>query len=201
MTGPLGAPVEAEWRLLEPTRRRTATAVIEMARAAGRALLPAPARRRPGAAPPPPASGSWSWPRATPAPAASSSAAAARPPPTVAGARSRPSARRRGPAAASSWWWPATSRTAFRRRGRGVRPAEGRHPRAGRRCSPGASTASRRATARDGVDVDAIPGAGAAGGLAGGLAALGAGIGPVSTSSPTLIGLRGGWAGRPRDDR
>jgi glycerate kinase len=45
--GPLGAPVEAEWRLLSPESdgRPTAdgpTAVIEMSRAAGRALLPQP---------------------------------------------------------------------------------------------------------------------------------------------------------------
>ncbi len=40
VAGPLGAPVEAEWRMLEagaPT-----TAVVEMSRAAGRALLPTP---------------------------------------------------------------------------------------------------------------------------------------------------------------
>ena len=36
VTGPLGQPVEAEWRLLDTT------AVIEMSRAAGRSLVPAP---------------------------------------------------------------------------------------------------------------------------------------------------------------
>ena len=41
VTGPLGAPVEAEWRLLRG-RADGPTAVIEMARAAGRALLPRP---------------------------------------------------------------------------------------------------------------------------------------------------------------
>jgi len=43
VTGPLGAPVEAEWRLLgrsDPVD--PPTAVIEMSRAAGRALLPKP---------------------------------------------------------------------------------------------------------------------------------------------------------------
>ncbi len=37
VTGPLGAPVEAEWRLLDG-----ATAVVEMSQAAGRALVPRP---------------------------------------------------------------------------------------------------------------------------------------------------------------
>jgi glycerate 2-kinase len=40
--GPLGAPTVAEWRLLSETGGRGATAVIEMSRAAGRALLPDP---------------------------------------------------------------------------------------------------------------------------------------------------------------
>jgi len=43
VTGPLGAPVEAEWRLLRRGGdEERLTAVIEMSRAAGRALLPRP---------------------------------------------------------------------------------------------------------------------------------------------------------------
>ena len=43
VTGPLGARVEAEWRMLGPTDDEgRPTAVVEMARAAGRALLPRP---------------------------------------------------------------------------------------------------------------------------------------------------------------
>jgi glycerate kinase len=43
VTGPLGAPVEAEWHLLgEQGDGEPLTAVIEMSRAAGRALLPRP---------------------------------------------------------------------------------------------------------------------------------------------------------------
>jgi glycerate 2-kinase len=43
VTGPLGARVEAEWRLLGPRgSTEPLTAVIEMSRAAGRALLPRP---------------------------------------------------------------------------------------------------------------------------------------------------------------
>jgi glycerate 2-kinase len=40
VTGPLGAPVEAEWRMLDTAGGPTA--VVEMSRAAGRALLPRP---------------------------------------------------------------------------------------------------------------------------------------------------------------
>src|ERR1700722_9544922 len=40
--GPLGVNVEAEWRLLPPADGRGPTAVIEMSRASGRALLPHP---------------------------------------------------------------------------------------------------------------------------------------------------------------
>jgi glycerate 2-kinase len=42
VTGPLGARVEAEWRLLDRRPGAPRTAVIEMSRAAGRALLPRP---------------------------------------------------------------------------------------------------------------------------------------------------------------
>jgi glycerate kinase len=43
VTGPLGARVEAEWRLLGgPAKDEPLTAVVEMSRAAGRALLPRP---------------------------------------------------------------------------------------------------------------------------------------------------------------
>jgi len=46
--GPLGAPVEAEWRLLDrSTGEEPSTAVVEMSRAAGRALLPRPRRDDP----------------------------------------------------------------------------------------------------------------------------------------------------------
>ena len=43
VTGPLGAPVEAEWRMLgRPAGGGPLTAVVEMSQAAGRALLPRP---------------------------------------------------------------------------------------------------------------------------------------------------------------
>ena len=43
VTGPLGARVEAEWRMLDPKfGEEPLTAVVEMSRAAGRALLPRP---------------------------------------------------------------------------------------------------------------------------------------------------------------
>ena len=42
VTGPLGARVRAEWRMLAPVDGVPRTAVIEMSRAAGRALVPRP---------------------------------------------------------------------------------------------------------------------------------------------------------------
>jgi glycerate 2-kinase len=45
--GPLGARVEAEWRMLGRTGDEPSTAVVEMSRAAGRALLPRPRRDDP----------------------------------------------------------------------------------------------------------------------------------------------------------
>jgi glycerate kinase len=42
VTGPLGAPVEAEWRMIPDADHGVPTAVIEMSRAAGRALIPQP---------------------------------------------------------------------------------------------------------------------------------------------------------------
>ena len=42
VTGPLGTPVEAEWRMIDDADHRMSTAVIEMSQAAGRALIPKP---------------------------------------------------------------------------------------------------------------------------------------------------------------
>ena len=42
VTGPLGASVKAEWRMIHDAHHRVQTAVIEMSRAAGRALVPQP---------------------------------------------------------------------------------------------------------------------------------------------------------------
>jgi glycerate kinase len=42
VSGPLGQPVEAEWRMLDNLGGAGPTAVVEMSRAAGRALLPRP---------------------------------------------------------------------------------------------------------------------------------------------------------------
>jgi glycerate 2-kinase len=48
VTGPLGEPVEAEWRMLGRSKGEDPlTAVVEMSRAAGRALLPRPRRDDP----------------------------------------------------------------------------------------------------------------------------------------------------------
>ena len=42
VAGPLGDPVDAEWRMLDDTNAAGPTAVVEMSRAAGRALIPRP---------------------------------------------------------------------------------------------------------------------------------------------------------------
>src|SRR5580698_3096338 len=47
VSGPLGEPVAAQWRLLLPPLVAVSTAVIEMAEAAGRALLVAPSGNQP----------------------------------------------------------------------------------------------------------------------------------------------------------
>jgi glycerate kinase len=47
VSGPLGQSVEAHWRLLPATAQHPETAVIEMAQAAGRALLPQPEAQDP----------------------------------------------------------------------------------------------------------------------------------------------------------
>ena len=167
VTGPLGEPVEAGWRL---ERRR---AVIEMARASG--LGPGRRRRgqRPGGAPPPPAPASSSPTRSRAGPGTSWSAWAARPPPTAGSARCGPSTRRSG-CGASSWWWPATCAPRFVDAAARVRSAEGGHARAGAAADRPARAAGRRLPARTTASTCAdLDGSGAAGGLAGGLAAVG----------------------------
>ena len=159
-------PVEAAWRL---DRR---TAVIEMARASGLVLaggadgndpLGGDDRRhrradRPGAR--------------RRAPAGSSSASAGRRRPTAGSAPSRRCAARPG-CAPSSWRWPATCAPAS-----STRPPCSPRRRAPRPAQVGLLTArleqlARRYRDEFGVDVTELDGAGAAGGLAGGLAALG----------------------------
>ena len=86
---------------------------------------------------------------------------------------------------------------AVHRRGRGVRPAEGRHPRAGGTLGRRLGSTGRRGTGGTGVDVTTVPGAGAAGGLAGGLVALGARIEPGFDLVAGLVGLAERLGGRP----
>ena len=190
VTGPLGAPVDAEWRVLDLEGGAPRTAVIEMSKAAGRALVPHPRGDDPVRA------------RTV---GVGQLLLAAR----DAGARRivvgcGGSATTDGgegafdavgsPAALGGVELVVASdvTTPLHRRRRRVRPAEGRHGRAGGGAGPPARRGGGAATgARAGVDVTTVPGAGAAGGLAGGLVALGARIEPGFALVAGLVGLAG----------
>ena len=165
VTGPLGTPVEAAWRLDHRT------AVIEMARASGLVLAggaegndPLPATTA--------GTGELIDRASIRAPGVSSSASAGRRRPTAGSAPSMRCAARPACAPSSSRWRATCAPGSSTRR----------------RCSPrrrapapaqvGLLTArleqlARRYRDEFGVDVTELDGAGAAGGLAGGLAALG----------------------------
>ncbi|HVX20308.1 MAG TPA: glycerate kinase [Acidimicrobiales bacterium] len=188
VTGPLGRPVAAEWRLLPATGAEgRPTAVIEMARAAGRALVPAPAADDPVRA---------STVGVGELVLAAVQAGAGR---VVVGV---------GGSATTDGGWGAVEAIGSPDRLAGVDllvAADVATPfrLAARRFGPqkGATAAQVRqlehrldrlaATYRDrfGVDVDRIDGAGAAGGLAGGLAALGASVVPGFDLLADVVGL------------
>ena len=180
-----GAPRRAEWRLLAGRDRARADRGDRDGPGRRAGPAPPPRGRRPGPAPTPPAwASSCSGRPRRRRHRASSSAAAARPPPTAAGARSQAVGSARGPGR--------------HRAGGGLRRDHAASamppPSSGRRRAPRptqvALLTDRLGSLADryrrdfGVDVDAIPGAGAAGGLAGGLAALGPASCPGSTWWP-----------------
>ncbi len=169
VTGPLGDPVEAGWRL---DGRR---AVVEMAQASGISLVGRGRRQRPGRRRHPRHRRGRSPPPSRPGPAGCSSAWAGRPPPTAASAPCGPCTP--CPATgASSWSWPATSAPASSTPPPRVRPAEGGDGGPGRAADPAAGAPGpgvhrgprhRRAPASTGRRRR---------GLAGGLAAIGAAL-------------------------
>jgi glycerate 2-kinase len=174
--GPLGHRTQAEWRMLPPTDGHQLTAVIEMSRAAGRALLPHPSGDDPVAAD---TSGVGALLLAA------RDAGARR---IVIGC---------GGSATTDGGWGAVRTvgapgalagvelevacdvtTPFRQAAAVFGPQKGASPEQVVLLTEKLSQLAERYEKQYGVDVDAIPGAGAAGGLAGGLAALGARIVP-----------------------
>ena len=185
--GPLGAPTEAEWRLRPAGPDGGPTAVIEMSRAAGRSLLPDPGGEDPVSA-------------------------------DTAGVghlllRARDAGATRivigcGGSATTDGGWGAVSvigtpaalagvdlqvacdvTTRFVDAAAVFGPQKGASPAQVARLTDRLRALADRYRRDFGVDVAAIPGAGAAGGLAGGLAALGARLVPGFDLVATMTGL------------
>jgi glycerate 2-kinase len=171
---PLGQPVEAEWRFLPATPGGTPTAVIEMSRASGRALLPHPRGDDPIAA---------DTTGVGHLLLAARDAGARR---IVIGC---------GGSATTDGGWGAVQvvgspralagidlevasdvTTPFRQAAAVYGPQKGASPEQVTWLTDRLGSLADRYRRDFDVDVDALPGAGAAGGLAGGLAALGARI-------------------------
>lgn len=194
VAGPLGAPVDAQWRLVPAAPGSTGpTAVIEMARAAGRALLPRPTGDDPL--------------RAGTAGVGELVLAAVR-----AGAR-RVVVGVGGSATTDGGWGAVEAvgsrdrldgaelvvacdvRTTFRQAAEIFGPQKGATPDQVALLSRRLDRLAERYRRELGVDVERLPGGGAAGGLAGGLAALGARVVPGFDLVAELVGLEGRLAG------
>jgi glycerate kinase len=201
VTGPLGMPVEAEWRMLDtgtgagagsgdgsgdgaPTRP---TAVIEMSRAAGRALLPRPRGDDPVRA------GTAGVGQLI---LAARDAGARRIVVGCGGSATTDGGRSAfntvgGPAALAGVELVVACdvTTAFTDAAALFGPQKGATPTQVAELTRRLHTAAASYLDETGVDVRALPGAGAAGGLAGGLAALGARIEPGFDLVAGLVGL------------
>jgi glycerate 2-kinase len=191
--GPLGDTVEAEWRLLPGDEVQGAQAVVEMSTAAGRSLLPHPVGDQP-----------------------------VRADTTGVGLlllAARDAGARRivigcGGSATTDGGWGAVEAvgspsalagvelvvacdvtTHFREAAALFGPQKGATPAQVTALTDRLNALAARYRRDFGVDVDALPGAGAAGGLAGGLAALGARIVPGFALVASLVGLGERMAG------
>jgi glycerate kinase len=191
--GPLGAPTRAEWRLLPARGRAGPTAVIEMSRAAGRALLPHPAGD-------------------DPLEADTSGVGVLLLAARDAGARHIVIGC--GGSATTDGGWGAVQAvggpdalagldlvvasdvtTPFRQAAAVFGPQKGATPAQVALLSSRLDALADRYRQSFGCDVDALAGAGAAGGLAGGLAVLGARIRPGFELVSELVGLADRLAG------
>jgi glycerate kinase len=191
--GPLGAPIGAEWRLLPARPGQPLTAVVEMSRAAGRALLPEPRGDEPvsadttgvghlllaaraagarriviGCGGSATTDGGWGAVQAVGSPAA---------------------------LAGTELVVACDVTTAFGEAAAVFGPQKGASPAQIRVLSDRLGALAEHYRLEYAVDVDALPGAGAAGGLAGGLAALGARIVPGFDLVADMNGLAERMAG------
>ncbi len=188
VAGPLGEPVQAEWRWLPPgTAGAGRTAVIEMAKAAGRALLPHPTGDEPVRA---------DTTGVGELILAAVTAGADRIVVTVGGS------------ATTDGGWGALCaigdrsrlgeaelvvacdvRTPFLEAARVFGPQKGAYRQQVEQLSRRLEELAERYLAESGVDVRFVEGAGAAGGLAGGLATLGASLVPGFGLVAAMVGL------------
>ena len=188
VAGPLGEPVEAEWRwMAQGAAGPGPTAVIEMAKAAGRALLPHPAGDEPVRA---------DTTGVGELILAAVSAGAARVVVTVGGSATTDGGwgARRAIGEASRLGGTdlvvaCDVRTPFLEAARVFGPQKGADPQQVERLSRRLEELAGRYLAESGVDVRLIEGAGAAGGLAGGLATLGASLVPGFGLVAGMVGL------------
>jgi glycerate kinase len=187
VSGPLGEPVAAQWRLLLPPLVAVSTAVIEMAEAAGRALLVAPSGNQPVEA------------TTTGVGQLIAAALAAGVERIIVGC---------GGSATTDGGWGAVEAlggperlagaelvvatdvtTPFRDAARIFGPQKGASPEQVRQLSSRLDALAERYRTQFACDVDALSGAGAAGGLAGGLAAIGGRIVPGFELVAEVVGL------------
>ncbi len=193
VTGPLKDPVEAEWRLLEhddredPSRPAVATAVVEMSRAAGRALMPHPTGDDPV--------------RATTTGVgelllAARDAGAKRIVIGCGGSATTDGGRGAYDAVGSpdalkgiDLLVACDVTTRFIDAAALFGPQKGASPTQVHALTKRLTTLAERYKEETGVDVTTVPGAGAAGGLAGGLLALGAQIEPGFDLVASIVGL------------
>jgi glycerate kinase len=187
VSGPLGVPVDAEWRMLDAPQEQGPTAVVEMSRAAGRALLPH-------------ASGDEVLDAGTSGVGqlllAARDAGARRIVVGCGGSATTDGGRGAFDAVGSPDALAGIElvvacdvTTAFADAARIFGPQKGATSSQVQVLSQRLDALARRYLQETGVDVTTLPGAGAAGGLAGGLAALGARLAPGFDLVAGLVGL------------